>query len=163
MIKFLRSFIFAVSGIISCIKTERNMRIHCCAAFYVLLLMPFYEFSAGEKAVIFLTIGAVIAAEATNTAIESTIDLVSPKINPIAKLVKDAAAGAVLITAVAAAAVGITLFIDPDVIRSIGEWFTSHTAALIITIISALCWIAVIALPCGRNDEECNNDKKTGI
>nr|WP_325175567.1 diacylglycerol kinase family protein [Paenibacillus sonchi] len=66
-----------------------------------------------------LAITLVLAAELLNTAIEATIDLVSPEIHPLAKKAKDTAAGAVLLTAVFAAIVGIYVFYHP-----VMDWIT---------------------------------------
>jgi diacylglycerol kinase len=126
------------------------MRVHCCAAFYVLIFMPFYGFSTAEKALIFLTIGSVISAEAFNTAIESAVDLVTSEKRPLAKLAKDAAAGAVLITAAAAAAVGIAMFWDTEIIGEIFTRLAEHIGAAVLLAASVGVWIFLIALPSGR-------------
>lgn len=160
MRKFLRGFYYAACGIIACIRTERNMRVHCCAAFYVLIFMRFYGFTSAEKSLIFLTIGAVMAAEAFNTAIESVVDMISPERNFSAKLAKDAAAGAVLLTAIAAAAVGLTLFSDTDTIKNIGKWLAENKAAAVLLAASALAWIYFITRPSGRKIKETENQDK---
>lgn len=157
MRRFLRGFYYAACGIIACIRTERNMRVHCCAAFYVLIFMRFYGFTSAEKSLIFLTIGAVMAAEAFNTAIESAVDLISPERHALAKLAKDAAAGAVLLTAIAAAAAGITLFWDIDIIKNIGEQLLANKAAAVLLAASALAWIYFITRPSGRIIKDTKN------
>jgi diacylglycerol kinase len=126
------------------------MRIHFCAAFYVLIFMPFYGFSAAEKALIFITVGSVISAEAFNTAIEAAVDLISPEKHILAKLAKDAAAGAVLITAIAAVAVGAAMFWDTEILGEIFLRLTEHIGAAILLAASAVVWIFIIALPSGR-------------
>lgn len=64
-----------------------------------------------EWATVVIVIGAVLSAEAVNSAIESLADLVSPEYNEAIKKTKDLAAGAVLIMAIAAAIVGFIIFI----------------------------------------------------
>jgi diacylglycerol kinase len=76
--------------------------------FTIWLALPFEEI-----AMIILTIGLVLGAEFFNTAIEALVDLVSPDHHPLAKIVKDVCAGAVLICAVSAVLVGIFLFAPP--------------------------------------------------
>jgi len=71
----------------------------------------FFGITRTEWIVIILCIGVVIAAELFNTAIERLVDLVSPERHPIAGQVKDIAAGAVLVCAVAAAIIGIIIFL----------------------------------------------------
>ena len=148
MKKFLKSFYYAAVGILSCIKDERNMRIHICAAFYVLLLMPFYELTKGEKAAVFLCIGSVMAAECFNTAIEAAIDRCSPEKHPLAKLAKDATAGGVLILAVSAAVTGCTIFFDTAVLKKIFEQMISKPAEAVLFVISVIVCGAFIILPC---------------
>ena len=147
-----RSFVYAWQGILSCIKTERNMRIHLCAAFNVLLLMPFYGFTRGEKALVFLCIGLVTALEAVNTALEAAIDLISTEKHPLAKLAKDAAAGAVLFAAISSAAVGVTLYFDAAVLKSIFEWFASRPVLAVLYVLSLVGWTAFVFVPCKGKD-----------
>ncbi len=150
MNKFLKGFYYAAVGIVSCIRTERNMRVHLCFTFYVLLLMPFYGFTRGEKAAVFLCIGAVMAAEAFNTAIEAVVDMTCKGKHPLAKLAKDAAAGAVLLFALAAAAVGIVLYIDTEPLSEAIGWFLAYPAAIAGLIASVIFWIWFITRPSGK-------------
>ena len=108
--RFLRSFAAAGSGICQAIRQERNLRFHLVAVLLVLYGRSFYSFSAAEDAALFLTMGSVIAAELVNTAVERAVDLCCPCPNPLAKLAKDAAAGAVLVLAIVAVLVGLRLF-----------------------------------------------------
>ena len=109
---FISSFNYAVQGIISAIKTERNMKFHYLAAVLVLIFSLFMDFSRLEFMILFFTICFVVASEMFNTAIERTIDLVVQEYNPIAKYVKDVSAGAVLISSVNAVVVAYLLFYD---------------------------------------------------
>jgi len=108
--KLRKSFGYAFSGIVFCLKYERNFRIHLSAAADVLLYSLLCDVKAVEYALLFLTIAAVLAAECLNTAVEKTVDLISPEIHPLAKIAKDAAAGGVLLLAFGAVAVGIAIF-----------------------------------------------------
>lgn len=107
---FLRSFVYAGRGIWFCIRHERNFRIHMAAAVYVLLFAPYFSLTRGEWAALLAIIGLVTAAEAVNTAVEQTVNLAAPGRRTRARVAKDAAAGAVLLCAVAAAAAGVLLF-----------------------------------------------------
>lgn len=163
MNKFLKGFYYAAVGIVSCVRTERNMRVHLCFTFYVLLLMPFYDFSRGEKAAVFLCIGAVMAAEAFNTAIEAVVDMVCKEKNKLAKCAKDAAAGAVLLTAIAAAAVGIMLYIDFDALGEAVGWYIAHPVAIAGLVGSAVLWVFAITRPSGKellDNHSADNDVK---
>ena len=107
---FLRSFVYAGRGIWFCIRHERNFRIHMVAAAYVLIFAPYFSLTRGEWAALSAIIGLVTAAEAVNTAVEQTVNLAAPGRRTRARVAKDAAAGAVLLCAVAAAAAGVLLF-----------------------------------------------------
>lgn len=107
---FLRSFVYAGRGIWFCIRHERNFRIHMVAAAYVLIFAPYFLLTRGEWAALLAIIGLVTAAEAVNTAVEQTVNLAAPGRRTRARVAKDAAAGAVLLCAVAAAAAGVLLF-----------------------------------------------------
>ena len=106
----LRSFGFAFSGLRYVLKTQKNAWIHFVISLAVILLGIWLGISAPSWAIIFLTMGLVWTAECLNTAVESILDLVSPQHNPIAKIGKDVAAAAVLVSAISAVMVGICIF-----------------------------------------------------
>ncbi len=109
--KRLKSFTYAGKGIKSFITREHNAWIHSVATVIVIFLGFYFHISTSEWAVLCICIGMVFAAEAFNTAIERLVNLVSPGRNEMAGDVKDIAAGAVLICAIAAAAAGLLIFI----------------------------------------------------
>lgn len=106
------SFNFAVSGIIIALKTEKNMKIHYAIAIGVIILSLFFDFSRVEFLLLLFSITLVVVAEMVNTAIERVIDLITQDYHPLARLVKDVAAGAVLIAAINSIIVGYLLFFD---------------------------------------------------
>ena len=150
LISFCKSFYFAGCGIINCIKNERNMRFHFCAAFYVILFMRFYDLTGAEKAVVYLTIGLVISLELVNTAIEALTDKISPEKSSLAKLAKDSAAGAVLIAAAVSVAVAVCIFWDTAVFDRIYRYFSDNLLILLLLILSAIVWFFIIFLPDGN-------------
>ncbi|MCR5542287.1 MAG: diacylglycerol kinase family protein [Ruminococcus sp.] len=108
--KFCKSFTYAVSGIIYCIKTQRNMRFHMGAAGAVAVVAILCSVSIGEALALLLTVGGVMALECVNTAIENAVDLASKgERSEMAKAAKDCAAGAVLIFCFAA--IGVTALV----------------------------------------------------
>jgi diacylglycerol kinase len=107
---FLKSFVYASQGIAHGFRTQRNMRVELAIAVAVVAAGIFLRISAVEWAVIFVCIGLVLAAELINTVTELAVDLLTQKYHPMAKLAKDAGAGAVLITALASVAVGVAIF-----------------------------------------------------
>lgn len=110
--RFTDSFNYAIEGIIYAIKTQRNMKIHMIIAILVLLLSLFFDFTKIEMLILFITITLVIVLEMINTAIEATIDVLANYYHPLAKIAKNVAAGAVLISAVNAVLVGYLLFFE---------------------------------------------------
>jgi len=112
------SFGYAFAGLWWSIKTQRNMRIHLAAVVAVFVLGVVLRLTAGELAVLALTCTVVLAAEMINTVVEATVDLASPERHPLAKVAKDVAAGAVLVTAIGAIGVGLLLFVPHMVGRS---------------------------------------------
>ena len=108
--KHIASFRYAFKGIAMLIKTQANARFHLLAGAVVIVVAWYLEVSALEWAILAVTIGAVLAAEGFNTALEFLTDLVSPDYHELAGKTKDVAAGAVLITAFAAVAVAACIF-----------------------------------------------------
>ena len=109
--KRLKSFKFAFNGIKLLITREHNAWIHCFAAVCVIVVGFAFNISTTEWISVIFAIGTVLAAEAVNSSIEAIADLVSPGYNEAIKRTKDLAAGAVLILAIAAAIVGLIIFV----------------------------------------------------
>lgn len=109
--KRIKSFGYAFKGIASLLKREHNAWIHCIAIIMVTLAGLHFCITRTEWCIVCLCFGMVLAAEGFNTAIERLVDLVSPDFHPVAGDVKDVAAGAVLICAIAAAIIGMIIFI----------------------------------------------------
>jgi len=107
---FIRSLRTAFGGLVHVVRVERNARFHLVIAVLALLLAKALQVSNTELAAIFFAIILVFLAEIVNTAIEKTLDLVEPGHNEQVRIIKDIAAGAVLVTAVGAFAIGIAVF-----------------------------------------------------
>lgn len=110
--RVIESFNNAISGVLFSLKTQRNMRIHFIVAIAVLAVSLFMDFSRLELLVLFFTISLTIITEMINTSIEATIDLITDKYHPLAKIAKNVAAGAVLISALNAIVVAYLLLFD---------------------------------------------------
>jgi diacylglycerol kinase (ATP) len=104
------SFNYAFEGIIHVLRTQRNMRIHFVAAIAVIVFALIVSVSKLELIVLLISIAFVLIAEMINTAIEGAIDVATTSFDPMAKLAKDVAAGAVLIATLNAIAVGYLVF-----------------------------------------------------
>ncbi len=107
----LISFSYALEGIVYSFKKGIHFKIHILAAVVVTILGFVYSITAPEWLVVILISSAVIAAEAINTAIEETGDVLHPEHHPGVKLAKHCAAGGVLILSIAAVIIGLIIFI----------------------------------------------------
>lgn len=106
-----KSFGYAFEGIFTCIRKERNMKIHCVFAILVIIAGVIFGLSLTEWCICLTLFGLVMALELVNTAVEAVVDLVTEERKPLAKIAKDTAAGAVLIAAIMAAGAGCIIFI----------------------------------------------------
>jgi diacylglycerol kinase (ATP) len=110
--RILQSLNWAFEGVIHVLRSERNMRIHFALATAVLILAFSYGVTKVELMALLIAISFVLIAEMVNTAIEATIDLSTTSFDPLAKMAKDIAAGAVLIASVNAVVIGYLVFAD---------------------------------------------------
>ncbi|GAB2703305.1 diacylglycerol kinase family protein [Paenibacillus thermoaerophilus] len=108
-----KSFGYALRGLGRVIVSERNMKIHTAVAACVLALAAWLRLPAEDWPPLLICIGMVMGLEAMNSAVERAVDLASPGRHELAGWAKDAAAGAVLIAAVAAAGVGLLILGPP--------------------------------------------------
>lgn len=108
--KAVRSFGYAYQGVISLFRSENNAKIHLIIGSVAVIAGLALGLSAVEWCVLIIQIALVLAAEAFNTAIEKLCDVVSPDTHPVIGSVKDIAAGAVLLTAIAAVITALLLF-----------------------------------------------------
>ena len=106
----IRSFNSAIEGFIYVVKTQRNMRLHFLIAILALLLGVYLNLEKLEILLLLVTICFVLLAEMLNTAIEMNTDLISDSFNPMVRIIKDIAAGCVLVASVNAIVVGYLLF-----------------------------------------------------
>ncbi|WP_316816394.1 diacylglycerol kinase family protein [Pedobacter nyackensis] len=111
MNRFLKSFGYAFSGLGYAFKSQFNFKFHVVALLVVGLLGWYCQLSPVEWLWIIMASGMVLMAELLNTAIEVLVNLVSPDIHPKAKIIKDVAAAAVLVTAITALGIGLVIFI----------------------------------------------------
>ena len=109
--RLINSFRYAIEGIIYAFKYEQNIIVHTVAMFLVIVLGFIVKISYFEWLVCLILFGLVIATEMINTAIEATVDLACKKKDPLAKIAKDTASGAVLIFAFTSIVAGLLIFV----------------------------------------------------
>ncbi|MEJ2560322.1 MAG: diacylglycerol kinase family protein [Anaerolineae bacterium] len=110
---FLTSFKYAFAGLWYVFRTQRNARIHLLVATIIVAVGLWLGLNRTEWAIIALTIGMVLAAEAFNTVAEAVVDLAAAEYHPLAKVAKDVAAGAVVLMVIAAVVVGALILGPP--------------------------------------------------
>ena len=115
MKKLLKSFKYAFEGIFTGIKEEQNMKVHITIMILVIISGIMLKISKIEWIICIILFGLVISMELINTAVENTVDLITKEKNEQAKIAKDVAAGAVLVSAIASAIIGLIIFV-PKVI-----------------------------------------------
>ena len=114
------AFRCAVRGVMRTFAGQRNLRVQVGIGALVVLLGLLLGLGATEWAILALCISGVLVAELVNTAVEATVDLVSPHYSELARVAKDAAAGAALVAAASSVVVGLLIFI-PRLLRLAGR------------------------------------------
>ena len=107
----IKSFGFAIQGVVTFCKTQPNGWIHLLGALFAIALGLVYKINPMEWCMIVFAIAFVIATEMLNTGLEFLTDLASPSIHPLAKKAKDVAAGAVLVAAIASVVIAAIIFL----------------------------------------------------
>lgn len=138
--KLIDSFNYAIDGLIHTLQSQRNMRIHFLITFMVFLLSLNFPLTRMEIIVLTISISMVLVTEMINTSIEATIDLITQEYHELAKVAKNVAAGAVLVSAANSVVVGYLVFIDKmmdtsrETIIKIRETST-HQVFIILTVV----------------------------
>lgn len=109
--RFLESFGYALQGVASVFRRERNFKVMAVMGVLAVVAGVVLRVDAASWVAIVLMIGAVLAGELFNTAIEAVVDLASPDIHPLAKIAKDCAAGGMLVLSAAVAVAGAIIYI----------------------------------------------------
>jgi len=114
----MQSFKYAFNGLRILLNNEHNSWIHLFVTVCVLVAGFVFKISTGEWIAVIFCIGMVFALELVNTAIENMADFVSKEYHQSIKKIKDLAAAAVFVGAVAAAVIGLIIFL-PKIIELI--------------------------------------------
>ena len=140
----IESFNFAIEGVLHVLRTQRNMRIHFAVAVAVIVIAAVVGVSKLELIALLISISFVLVAEMINTAIEGAIDAATTSFDPMAKLAKDIAAGAVLIAAVNAVAVGYLVFAGKAADKSARVLDKLRNAPAEITLIALVLTVIIV-------------------
>jgi len=138
------SFNYSFEGIIHVLRTQRNMRIHFAVAFVVLVLALIVDVTKLELIALLISVTFVLIAEMLNTAVEAAIDIATTSFDPMAKLAKDIAAGAVLIASINALIVGYFVFSGKVADRSSHLLDRLRQAPAEITIVALVLTVIIV-------------------
>lgn len=140
----MKAFRYALRGLRWAFQSQRNMRIHLCFAFYVLLGALVAGLEPWAWCAALLSIALVMGMECINSALEALCDTVHPERHPGIARAKDAAAGGVLLCAVLAAAVGCILFFRPAPLSAAAAFarrWPLLAALIVLSVLPALWWV----------------------
>ena len=126
MSQFTKSFRFSWAGIGKAIVTERNLRIHMVIGAYVIFFGVVGQLADWQWVVCLVCIGLVLASELHNTALERLCDKFTSDNNAVICFSKDVAAGGVFVSALSAAAAGLIVFLNPDVLAVVWKNLRDH-------------------------------------
>lgn len=115
-IRIIKSFKYAIKGIVYTFKEEQNFRFHIISAVFVFALMMILDTSLLEKAFLIFLIGLVVIAELINSIFERIVDIIKPRLHPYAKTIKDMTAAIVLIAAIVSFVCGLIIFIPKIIV-----------------------------------------------
>jgi len=141
-----KSFNAAFIGFILVMRTQRNMRYHFIAALAIIILSIIVNVSRIELMILAITITLVLVMEMVNTAVENIINIVKSKYHPLAKVVKDVSAAAVLTTAINAVIVGYVIFSSKIPIDIEGSIARLRNSSMHVTFISLILVFGLVIL-----------------
>jgi diacylglycerol kinase (ATP) len=137
------------------------MRIHTAVTLYVLVFSPFFALDKIEYAILLIIIAIVLSAEMVNTSVEELTNLSSSSYNPLAKVAKDIAAGAVLLASAFSVVIGIILFLKPWAFVNIFEFMFSQVWRFILfVVITVIVLIYIVLGPKGIREKFRLNSSK---
>jgi diacylglycerol kinase (ATP) len=150
---FFESLNCAIEGILWAVKTQGHMLFHVAAAILVLVAALVLRLTLHEFALMALAIILVLFAELVNTAIEVTVDLVSPDFHPLAQRAKDVAAGAVLLASVGALVLGylaLSRFFFADEVNVTHDFMRTTGNLAIISVVIVVLLVIMAKARFGR-------------
>ena len=134
-----KSFFYAARGIVSTVKTERNMRIHLVCVIYmftILLSTDWFVLERSDWCALIIASALVLSGEIVNTAIENAVNLATSEYNEFAKKAKDAGSGAVLLNAVFAVIIGLVVLLQPQAFKNMYFYFAENPFMFLLFVFS---------------------------
>lgn len=134
-----KSFFYAARGIVSTVKTERNMRIHLVCVIYmftILLTTDWFILERSDWCALIIASALVLSGEIVNTAIENAVNLATSEYSEYAKRAKDAGSGAVLVNAVFAVIIGLVVLLQPQAFKDMYFYFAEKPVMFLLFALS---------------------------
>ena len=134
-----KSFFYAARGIVSTVKTERNMRIHLVCVIYmftILLSTDWFVLERSDWCALIIASALVLSGEIVNTAIENAVNLATSEYSEFAKRAKDAGSGAVLLNAVFAVIIGLVVLLQPQAFKNMYFYFAENPFMFLLFVFS---------------------------
>ncbi|HJV65135.1 MAG TPA: diacylglycerol kinase [Geomonas sp.] len=151
--RFIDSVNCAIDGVLYAVRTQKHMRYHFLAALLILCAALLFRVTATEFMLLALPISFVLFAELINTAIEVVVDMISPDFHPLAKIAKDVAAGAVLVSAFGTAVIGylvLSKYLFPLHRRALSLIGTASEMGTVVSVILVLITVIILKARSGR-------------
>lgn len=162
--KFFKSFFYAGRGILSTIKTEKNMRVHLVMMVYmfsILLFTDWFQISKSGWCALLLSCALVVSGELVNTAIENTVDMTAKEYNDFAKRAKDAASGAVLVSAIFSVCIGLVVLLQREAFAKMFDYFKHNPLMLLLLLLSLIpAFLFVFCFGKPRSEQESQTNEK---
>lgn len=137
----------AIEGIIYAVKTQRHMRYHLFAALAVLVLSLILNISRMEFILLSMAIILVLVTEMLNTAIETTIDMISESYHPLAKIAKDIGSGVVLLASIGALTLAyLILYPAMKTVISNGIWQPKKAQDDVVAFVALMVVVIVVVI-----------------
>jgi diacylglycerol kinase len=136
----MKSFVFALRGILSVAERERHMRIHLCFAFYVVLAGFVTRLTPSEWSRVLFCVALVCSMECLNTAVERACDARTKRRDAVICLAKDAAAGAVLVSAAASAVIGSLTFFQAAKVANALTFIKEDPVLAVLVVLALVPW-----------------------
>jgi diacylglycerol kinase (ATP) len=146
MKSLIKSFKYALEGIIYCWQTQRNIKIHFILGAAVIWGSFFFDLSKTEILIILLTIVSVLITEMINTAIEKTVDLFTKDYHPLAKIAKNVAAGSVLVAAVNSLIVAYLIFAERLYLLFVRGLSNLKEIVIFLLFVAFICFLLVLVV-----------------
>lgn len=108
--RFFKSIKYSLDGLIYAYRYEQSLWLHGLVTLLAVIMGIIFKIKLSEWAIIFIALGAILALELINTAIEAAVDLTTTKIHPLAKIAKDCGSAASFVMSIVSIVISMFVF-----------------------------------------------------